>query len=108
MRVGEFDPAVYRREVVENSDFRKYDDNLRMTLDCTPALADRIEQRLAEAQRDNIVRFGMHRQPAAIMTCIVPVDYRKQPRPFHRRRRRWIRAGRAKIARAGVTARRVV
>ena len=72
MRVGEFDPAVYRREVVENSDFRKYDDNLRMTLDCTPALADRIEQRLAKAQRDNIVRFGMHRQPAAIMTCIVP------------------------------------
>jgi hypothetical protein len=72
MRVGEFDPAVYRREVVENSDFRKYDDNLRMTLDCTPAIADRIEQRLAEAQRDNIVRFGIHRQPAAIMTCIVP------------------------------------
>ncbi|HEX4522831.1 MAG TPA: DUF3095 domain-containing protein [Casimicrobiaceae bacterium] len=72
MRVGKFDPAVYRRQVVENSDFRKYDDNLRMTLDCTPALADRIEQRLAKAQRDNIVRFGIHRQPAAIMTCIVP------------------------------------
>jgi len=72
MRLGEFDPAVYRREVVENSDFRKYDDNLRMTLDCTPALADRIEQQMATAARENIVRFGMHRQPAAIMTCIVP------------------------------------
>lgn len=72
MRVGDFDPAVYRRQVVENSDFRKYDDNLRMTLDCTPALADRIEQQLAKAARENIVRFGMHRQPAAIMTCIVP------------------------------------
>jgi hypothetical protein len=43
-----------------------------MTLDCTPALADRIEQRLANAARDNVVRFGIHRQPAAIMTCIVP------------------------------------
>ena len=72
MRVGDFDPAVYRRQVVENSDFRKYDDNLRMTLDCTPALADRVEQQLAKAARENIVRFGMHRQPAAIMTCIVP------------------------------------
>ncbi len=72
MRVGNFDPAVYRREVVENSDFRKYDDNLRMTLDCTPGLADRIEQQLSKAARDNIVRFGIHRQPAAIMTCIVP------------------------------------
>ncbi|HWZ72794.1 MAG TPA: DUF3095 domain-containing protein [Casimicrobiaceae bacterium] len=72
IRVGGFDPAVYRREVVENSDFRKYDDNLRMTLDCTPALADRIEQRLTNAEVDKVARFGLHRQPSAIMTCIVP------------------------------------
>ena len=72
IRLGSFDPAVYRRQVVENSDFRKFDDNLRMTLDCTPALADRIEKRLAEARAAHIARFGLHRQPAAIMTCIVP------------------------------------
>jgi len=72
IRVGPFDPAKYRREVVENSDFRKYDDNLRMTLDCTPALADAIEQRLAKAAADNVLRFGLHRQDKAIMTCIVP------------------------------------
>lgn len=72
IRLGDFDPARYRREVVENSDFRKFDDNLRMTLDCTPVVADRIEQRLSAARASNIVRFGLHRQPAAIMTCIVP------------------------------------
>ena len=72
IRVGGFDPAVYRRDVVENSDFRKYDDNLRMTLDCTPALADSIEQRLTKAETDKVARFGLHRQPSAIMTCIVP------------------------------------
>lgn len=72
IRVGGFDPAVYRHEVVENSDFRKFDDNLRMTLDCTTALADNIERRLTVAKAANIARFGMHRQPAAIMTCIVP------------------------------------
>ena len=71
-RIGGFDPAVYRHDVVENSDFRKYDDNLRMTLDCTPALADRIQQRLERAEAEHIARFGIHRQPAAIMTCIVP------------------------------------
>jgi Protein of unknown function (DUF3095) len=43
-----------------------------MTLDCTPALADRIEQRLLKAEADQIARFGLHRQPSAIMTCIVP------------------------------------
>jgi len=72
LRVGPFDPATYRRDVVENSDFRKYDDNLRMTLDCTPALADAIEQRLAKAAAGNVLRFGLHRQDKAIMTCIVP------------------------------------
>lgn len=72
IRVGGFDPAVYRRTVVENSDFRKYDDNLRMTLDCTAHLADRIEARLGHAAADNVARFGMHRQSAALMTCIVP------------------------------------
>ena len=72
VRVGDFDPATYRRQVVENSDFRKYDDNLRMTLDCTPALADRIEERLRQAADEHIIRFGMHRQSSAIMTCIVP------------------------------------
>jgi len=72
IRVGGFDPTIYRREVVENSDFRKYDDNLRMTLDCTPALANSIERRLAKAEVDKVARFGLHRQPSAIMTCIVP------------------------------------
>ena len=43
-----------------------------MTLDCTPDLADEIEQRLAQAWLDNVARFGLHRQSAALMTCIVP------------------------------------
>ena len=35
IKVGGFVPKVYTRQVVENSDFRKYDDGLRMILDCT-------------------------------------------------------------------------
>lgn len=72
VRVGGFDPAAYRRQVVENSDFRKYDDNLRMTLDCTPAMADRIERLLERAAAEDVARFGLHRQASALMTCIVP------------------------------------
>src|SRR6185437_3037732 len=33
--VGNFVPKRYLQQVVENSDFRKYDDGLRMILDCT-------------------------------------------------------------------------
>src|SRR5262249_4053246 len=52
-RIGGFDPALYRKQVVENSDFRKFDDNLRMTLDCTAEVADRIQQRLDRAAAAN-------------------------------------------------------
>jgi hypothetical protein len=38
VRVGRFDPRRYREQLVENTDFRKFDDALRMTLDCTPAI----------------------------------------------------------------------
>jgi hypothetical protein len=72
LRVGGFDPARYRRQLVENTDFRKFDDGLRMTLDCTPALADRLEATLADAERAGIARSGTHRQISALMTCFVP------------------------------------
>ena len=35
IRIGGFDPERYRREIVENADFRGYDDGLRMTVDCS-------------------------------------------------------------------------
>ena len=41
--VGGFVPETYIAQVVENSDFRKYDDGLRMILDCTPELASDAE-----------------------------------------------------------------
>ncbi|KJC47170.1 adenylate cyclase [Bradyrhizobium sp. LTSP885] len=70
--VGNFVPKTYVRQLVENSDFRKYDDGLRMILDCTPALAAELEQRLAAAAAQGIVRYGLHRQDAAMMTCFTP------------------------------------
>jgi hypothetical protein len=70
IRVGGFVPEKYLRQVVENSDFRKYDDGLRMILDCTPALADQLETRLKAASGNAL--YGLHRQDAAMMTCFTP------------------------------------
>jgi len=70
--VGGFVPKTYVRQVVENSDFRKYDDGLRMILDCTPELEQALTQRLANAASNGIVRYGLHRQDAAMMTCFTP------------------------------------
>ena len=72
LKVGGFVPKLYRRQVVENSDFRKYDDGLRMILDCTPELERALSDRLATAARDGIVRYGLHQQDAAMMTCFTP------------------------------------
>jgi Protein of unknown function (DUF3095) len=70
--VGGFVPKTYVRQVVENSDFRKYDDGLRMVLDCTPELDRALSQRLATAASLGIARYGLHRQDAAMMTCFTP------------------------------------
>jgi hypothetical protein len=70
--VGSFIPAKYTRELIDNSDFRKFDDSLRMVLDCTNELADEIEHYLAECAKQGIVRYGTHRQHAAMMTCFTP------------------------------------
>ena len=70
--VGGFVPKTYVQQVVENSDFRKYDDGLRMILDCTPELEKALAQRLAAAAAKGIIRYGLHRQDAAMMTCFTP------------------------------------
>ena len=70
--IGRFVPAKYTQQVVENSDFRKFDDALRMVLDCTPELANEIETCLKEAAARGIVRYGTHRQESAMVTCFTP------------------------------------
>ena len=72
IRLRSFIPAKYTRELIENSDFRKFDDALRMVLDCTPELADEIERHLAARATEGVVRYGTHRQDAAMMTCFAP------------------------------------
>ena len=67
-----FHPARYRRQLVDNTDFRKFDDALRMTVDCTPATADVVEALLEAARRAGVCRFGTHRQDSANLTCFVP------------------------------------
>jgi hypothetical protein len=72
IKVGGFVPKTYVRQVVENSDFRKYDDGLRMVLDCNVDLERAISARLVAASALGIARYGLHRQNAAMMTCFTP------------------------------------
>lgn len=69
---GGFDPNHYVQTVATNADFRKFEDGLKMTLDCDTKSREKIETILKQASEQNIVTYGLFEQDDAIMTCIVP------------------------------------
>ncbi|TCQ27464.1 DUF3095 domain-containing protein [Rhizobium sp. PP-CC-3G-465] len=72
MTLGRFDPKIYRQDVASNSDFRKFDDGLKMTIDIEAGRLVSLEARLERAASEGVCRYGLHRQDEALMTCIVP------------------------------------
>jgi hypothetical protein len=74
-RLGRFDARHYKRVTSQNSDFRKYDDGLKLTIDVSEGRLRRIERRLEQAGSQGICRFGIHRQDSALITCIVPSPF---------------------------------
>ena len=72
IKLGGFDPAHYQRTVGANADYRKFDDGLKMTLDCDAETVVRLKVLLEAAQSAGTVSYGMHIQNEAMMTCIVP------------------------------------
>ncbi len=72
VRVGQFEPGRYRREITVNTDFRKFDDGLMMTVDCPPDVETHLRDVLDHAVDEGTIRYGMHMQDEALMTCVVP------------------------------------
>ncbi len=72
LRPGGFDAAHYARVTARNADFRKFDDGLKMTLDCDAATLAALVARLERAVEDGVAHYGIEEQDEAMMTCIVP------------------------------------
>lgn len=66
-----FPADVYRDEVTANTDFRKFDDTLRMVLDVTDEQHQAIEAELARRHDAGTIVYGTHVANAALMTCAV-------------------------------------
>jgi hypothetical protein len=69
-------PAPFRKDeyldsMPSHSDYRKFDDMLRMVLDCTPRQIEAITKYLKEMHAENLLCFGLHESPHALMTCLV-------------------------------------
>jgi hypothetical protein len=70
-RAGSFDGGSYREELVSNTDFRKFDETLRMVLDLSDAECDAYRTFLGSERRAGELVYGMHRASAALVTCFV-------------------------------------
>lgn len=80
LRFGDFDGARYRRELVANTDFRKFDGTVRFVLSGSPAQRTELETFLAGEVRRGILRWGIHVSTGALMTCLID---QRQGAHFH-------------------------
>lgn len=61
----------YKREVVDNADFRKFDGALKMIVDGTAVQEESLKSYLESQRQARTLAYGLHRSPEAIMTCLV-------------------------------------
>ncbi|CAM3559242.1 DUF3095 domain-containing protein [Agrobacterium radiobacter] len=79
---GPFNAVRYRRSVASNTDFRKFDDGLKMTVDIDASRLEKIRTRLEQGRLSGSCYYGLHEQDAALMTCIVPSPLSKDHMHF--------------------------
>jgi hypothetical protein len=70
-RAGGFDGKAYKRELLENTDFRKFDETLRMVLDLAEHEFEALHGYLEAEHRSGRLVFGVHRSRQALVTCFV-------------------------------------
>lgn len=66
-----FDANRYVKSMRTHADFRKFDDMLRMVIDCSTEEAEQIEHLLKVRHQANQIYYGLNRSESSIMTCYV-------------------------------------
>lgn len=66
-----FDSKKYQKSMRSHSDFRKFDNMLKMIVDCTEDQARRIEKLLEDKFSNGKLFYGIHRSNRTLMTCYV-------------------------------------
>lgn len=68
------DWGKYKDTLVANTDFRKFDDNLRMVISGNSEQRDCLVQFLEKQYRNGLLVYGIHVSSKALMTCVIS-DY---------------------------------
>lgn len=71
LSAGGYQGKQYRVELRDNTDYRRFDDTLRILLDCNAAQADAIDAMLSRRAQRGELKYGLHRSDSALMTCLV-------------------------------------
>lgn len=73
-RALDTDWGMYKDTLVANTDFRKFDDKLRMIISGSSEQRDRLVQFLEKQYRNGLLVYGIHISAKALMTCVIS-DY---------------------------------
>ncbi|MCR4316879.1 MAG: DUF3095 domain-containing protein [Planctomycetes bacterium] len=66
-----FNPKKYANSMRTHSDYRKFDDALRMVLDCTEAQVELMREKLDALHERGEIFYGTHESDNCLMTCYV-------------------------------------
>ena len=66
-----YNAPIYREELRNSSDYCKFDEVLKMVLDCTEEQAQNIESLLQTMHADGVIDFGFFATEQALMTCLL-------------------------------------
>ena len=66
-----FDADKYKKSIKQHSDYRKFDDTLRLIVDCKKEDYESLKQELEKAHLEEKVYYGLYASSEALMTCFV-------------------------------------
>ena len=62
----------YRKELIENTDFVKFDGSLKFVVDCSKQWLRTLIDACEGLEREGLIWYGQHSSKRAILTCLVP------------------------------------
>lgn len=74
MKTPQANWGLYKQRLIDNTDYRKFDDVLRMVISGTAAQRARLRELLEPLHGNGKIIFGLHAAPTALITCIIS-DY---------------------------------
>ena len=71
LKFGDYDGPTYQQQVESNTDYRRFDDMIRLVLDCSHREVVKLRDALDDLEAEGAIRYGLHVSQQALMTCLL-------------------------------------